>query len=42
MQSSYVISDGLNGIHTWQKILMPLENVIVYLQFKKSATISTF
>lgn len=42
MHSSYIISDGLKGIHTRQNMLMPLDNVIVYSQFKKSATISIF
>lgn len=42
MQSSCVISDGLKGIHTRQNILMPLDNVIVYSQCQKSATISIF
>lgn len=42
MQSSCVISDGLKGINTRQNILMSLDKVIVYSQFKKSAAISIF
>lgn len=40
MQSGYIISDSLKGNHTRQDTLMPLDDVIVYSQFKKSATIS--
>lgn len=42
MQSSCIISDGLKGIPTRQNILMSLDKVIMYSQFKKSATISIF
>lgn len=42
MQSSCVISDGLKSIYTRQNILMPLDKVIVYSQFKRSAAISIF
>lgn len=42
MQSSCVISDGRKGIHTREKILMSLDKVNVYSQFKKSAAISIF
>jgi len=42
MHSSRVNFAGLIGIHTSQNILVPLDHVIVYSEFKRSATISIF